>query len=212
MRISIFILMMLLSCVANAASVLEREGNIFYAGDDGVSTQLTSQHIDSNPLLSPDGQKVIFGRTTQEKAEYSEELERAIWLSDISGKEVRRILSTHHDEVPEKTLTQFNNWIFSADGKQLYFLTAAWAVSNAMHVLDLTSGKEHFVTDANDVLIIPKGKYANHLVVSKHKYFKREGSYDYYWLITPKGKEIKMVGKDKEQAERFIRKQGVKHK
>ncbi len=210
MRFYIVMLLVLFAGAANAASVREQDGNIFYVGDDGVSTQLTSQHTDTSPLLSPDGRKVVFGRTTQEKAVYSEEQEREIWLSDISGKEVRRILATLHDDAPEKTLTQFNNWIFSADGKQLYFLTVAWAVSNALHVLDLASSKEHYITDANDVLVIGKGKYANHLVVMKHKYFKREGSYDYYWLITPEGKELKMVGEDKEQAERFIRRQQTK--
>ena len=212
MRLGFMMLVLMFAGVANAASVREQDKNIVYVGDDGVSRQLTSQHIDSNPLLSPDGQTVVFGRTTQEKAVDSEELEREIWLSDISGKEVRRLLATHHDESPEKTLTQFNNWIFSADGKQLYFLTAAWAVSNALHVLDLATGKEHFITDANDVLVIGKGKYANHLVVSKHKYFKGGGSSDYYWLVTPEGREIKKVGEDDEQAERFIRKQQGKRK
>ncbi|MDD4964331.1 MAG: hypothetical protein PHI11_10495 [Gallionella sp.] len=207
MKLVLMLLVLMFAGAANAASVREQGGDIFYVGDDGISRQLTSLHADSNPLLSPDGQTVVFGRTTRQKAPDSEALERELWISDLSGKQVRRLLATHHDEVPEKTLTQFNNWIFSADGKQLYFLSAAWAVSNALHVLDMASGKEHYITDANDVLVIGRGKYANHLVVSKHKYFDGGGSSDYYWLVTPKGREIKMVGEDEEQAARFIRKQ-----
>jgi dipeptidyl aminopeptidase/acylaminoacyl peptidase len=212
MKFGFIILVLMCAGAANAASVREQGGDIFYVADDGVSTQLTSQHTDSEPLLSPDGQKVVFGRKTKEKAADSEDLESELWQSDISGKEVRRLLATHYDEVSEKTLTLFNNWKFSADGKQLYFLVAAWAVSNALHVLDMASGKEHYITDANDVLLVGKGTYANHLVVSKHKYFKEGGSSDYYWLITPEGREIKKVGEDEEQAERFIRKQQGKRK
>lgn len=195
---------------AQAASVGERDGNIFYVGDDGVSRQLTAAHIDAQPLLSPDEKKVVFLRTKPKsngnEVEVGAEIEE-LWLAEISGQPARRLLDTRIDDDPEKILSEINTPVFSADSKKLYFLTAAWAVSNALHVLDFSSGIEHFVTDANDVLVIDKGKYANHLVVMKHKYFKREGSYDYYWLITPEGKEIKMVGKDKEQAERFIRSQ-----
>ncbi len=212
MRFGFMLLVLMFAGVANAASVHEQAGNIFYVGDDGVSRQLTSLRSDSEPILSPDGQTVVFGRATRQKAPDSEELERELWIADISGKQVRRLLATHYDEALEKTLTQINNWKFSADGKQLYFLSAAWAVSNALHVLDMDSGNEHFITDADDVLVVGKGKYANHLIVSKHKYFKGGGSSDYYWLITPNGHELKMVGEDKEQAERFIQRQQGKRK
>lgn len=203
---------LLLSATTNAASVREQDGNIFYVGDDGVARQLTSAHADSTPVLSPDGQKMVYLKRKPDKSlaeDAQEEFEefRELWLSDSSGKDAHRILETRPDDDPEKNLTYFNSMKFSPDSKQLYFLTKAWATSNALHVLDLASGKEHFITDTDSVLVINKGRYANHLVVMKHKYFKRSGSYDYYWLITPQGKEIKKAGEDKEQAERFIRRQ-----
>ncbi|MDD5059457.1 MAG: hypothetical protein PHQ60_16490 [Sideroxydans sp.] len=205
-------LLVLFAGAANAASVREQDGNVFFVGDDGASRQLTSQHTDTSPLLSPNGRKVVFLRAIPKMDVNDDPQENEIWLSDISGNDAHRLLGTHPDEDIKKTLTQFNTPVFSADGQLLYFLSAAWATSNALHVLDLATGKEHFVTDANDVLVIGKGRYANHLVVMKHKYFKREGSYDYYWLITPEGKEIRKAGEDKEQAERFIRKQEINHK
>ncbi len=201
---------LLLSATTNAASVREQEGNIFHVGDDGVSWQLTSAHADSNPLLSPDGQKVVYLKKKPNKplTEDDQKYELwELWLSDIYGKDAHRLLEARPDDDPKKNLTYFNSLAFSPDSKQLYILTTAWATSNALHVLDLASGKEHFITDADDVLVISKGRYANHLVVMKHKYFKQGGSYDYYWLITPQGKELKMVGEDKPQAERFIRRQ-----
>lgn len=208
MRISILILMMLFTGVANAASVREENGDIFYVGDDGSSRKLTSRHTDNSPLLSPDGKTVVFFRSGGHRLS-GETSGNEVWLADMDGNNTRRLLEEKGGESEENFLASFNTPAFSADGKWLYFLTAAWATSNALHVLDIASGKEHFVTDANDVMVVPQGKYINHLVVMKHKYFKSEdgGSYDYYWLITPKGKEIKMVGKDRKQAERFIQRQ-----
>lgn len=207
MRLIFIALLMVFTDVASAASVYEQEGNIYYVGDDGTSKQLTFIHADSEPVLSPDGTKVVFGRMSQVKSEIDGELDREIWLSEITGKEVKLLLATHDDALPERTLTRINSWIFSADGKHLYFLSAAWAVSDALHVLNMVSGQEHYITDANDVRVIGKGKYASHLVVMKHKYFKGGGSYDHYWLITQAGVELKIVGEDKDDAERFIRKQ-----
>jgi dipeptidyl aminopeptidase/acylaminoacyl peptidase len=207
MRSIFIVLLVIFSEVASAATVHEQAGNIFYLGDDGTSKQLTFIHADSEPILSPDGRKVVFGRTSQVKSLIDDELEREIWLSDVSGNEEKLLMASHHDALPEKTLTRFNSWIFSTDGKHLYFLSAAWAVSDALHVLNMVSGQEHYLTEANDVLVIGKGKYANHLVVMKHKYFKGGGSYDHYWLITQAGVELKVIGEDKDDAERFIRKQ-----
>lgn len=210
MKPYLLLLVFLLSSMANAASVLERAGSVFYVGEDGSSRKLTDLHTDTRPILSPDGKTTAFLRMKEHQTA-SNESANEIWLTDIAGKDTRQLLEMRPDDDPGKNLAQFNSLAFSADGKQLYFLTAAWATSNALHVLDLTSGKEHFVTDANDVLVIRKGRYANHLVVMKHKYLKQGGSYDYYWLITPEGKEMIMAGENKQQAERFILRQQGKH-
>ena len=193
-----------LPATACAASVREQGGDIFYDGENGVSRQLTSLHADTEPLLVPDGQAIVYLRENPKNVASDSEQTHEIWFAATSGKDAHRLLDTKPDDAPEKNLAEFNSLAFSADGSRLYFLSAAWATSNALHVLDMSTGKEHFVTDANTVLPITQGKYAGYLVVQKHKYFKRSGSYDYYWLIAPDGKEIKLVGKTEQQLERFI--------
>jgi hypothetical protein len=194
---------LLLSATTIATSVREQEGNIFYVGDDGASRQLTSTHANTDPLLTPDGQKVVYLKNPPNKPLTEDEQKYELWelwLSDISGKDAHRILEARPDDDPEKNLSYFNSLTFSPDSKQLYILTKAWATSNALHVLDLARGKEHFITGTDDVLVISKGRYANHLVVMKHKYFKQGGSYDYYRLITLQGKEIKKSGRRRQAA------------
>lgn len=196
-----------LAGLPDVANVRERDGNIFFVGVGGVSRQLTFIHADKSPIISSDGRKVVYLRAKPKKAGGDVEQENEIWLSDISGKYAQRLLDVRPQDDVEKNLSQFNSLAFSTDGKLLYFLSAAWATSNALHVLDLKTGKEHFVTDADDVLVVGKGRYAGHLVVQKHKYFEQGGSYDCYWLVTAEGKEIKLVGDTKKQAERFVRSQ-----
>jgi len=41
---------------------------------------------------------------------------------------------------------------------------------------------------------VPKGKYAGDLIVSKHRYRLAGGSYDWFWLVSPKGMELGPVG------------------
>jgi hypothetical protein len=207
MRLCFLILIVLFAGVASAASVREQSGNIYYVGEDEVPRQLTSLHTDTNPILAPDGQKIAFLRAKPKRDASTPEQEHEIWWTETSGKNAQRLLEPKPRDAPENNLSEFNSLVFSTDGNMLYFLSAAWATSNALHVLNLSTGKEHFITDADDVLVMGKGKFATHLIVMKHKYFKQGGSFNYYWLMTPKGKEIKMVGKDREQAERFIREQ-----
>jgi len=50
--------------------------------------------------------------------------------------------------------------------------------------------KEKFVCDAHSVEVIQSGEYRGDLAVMRHKYFIGGGSYDWYWLMTPDGKEV----------------------
>ena len=79
----------------------------------------------------------------------------------------------------------------------VYFLSAAWAVSNAVHLLDLASNKQRFITDGNSLELVPVGKYRGYLIVSQHRYHKNGGSYDDFWLVSPKGKTIASLGENR---------------
>jgi hypothetical protein len=85
---------------------------------------------------------------------------------------------------------------FSSDGRKLFFETSAWATSDAIHMVDLETRKEQFVTDGNALQVVPSGEYKDHLLVTKHKYFIGGGSYDWVWLVTPDGKEVGPVGEN----------------
>lgn len=144
--------------------------------------QLTSSGKDSMAVLSSDGKQVVFVR------------DDALWFMDVTGNNAHAIVvSTENDDV-KQNLTEHNNPRFSLDSKAVYFLSAAWVTSNAVHVVDLATPKQHFVTDGNSLALVPKGKYKGYLIVSKNNYHQGGGSYEDFWLVSSKGKAIKSLG------------------
>ncbi len=195
--LAILLLSFIYVSVANAGQVTENQGNIY--GDK--AQQLTSLGRDSQPVLSPDGKQVVFVRAAAEPDNQANEL----WLMDISGNNAHAIVLGHDDEDMKKNLTALNNPLFALNGKAVYFLSAAWATSNAVHVFDLTTNKQHFVTDGNSLELVPSGKYKGYLIVSEHRYHKSGGSYEDFWLVSPQGKAIKSLGEEQEQVDAFIK-------
>jgi dipeptidyl aminopeptidase/acylaminoacyl peptidase len=190
----IFFSFISLPSLVYAAQVSEKQGNIFYDNQ-----QLTSLGKDSQPALSPDGQTIAFVRTVDNQA-------TELWLMDASGNNAHAIVLNHEDEDIKKSLSELNNPLFALDSKAVYFQSAAWAVSGAIHLIDLSTNKEHFVTDGNSLELVPSGKYKGYLIVTKHKYYKKmDGSYEDFCLVSPKGKEIKSLGEDPKKLEAFIK-------
>jgi dipeptidyl aminopeptidase/acylaminoacyl peptidase len=187
------------SAPAKAQSVLARDGNLFIKNKLGQTKKLTTSGRDSQPSLSPDGRRIAFvrgtpGQTVQTslgKAEANE-----LWLIDSDGEQPGRLVSAKEDNEPKNTLADLSSPQFSPDGHRVYFLSSAWVTSLAVHVVDIQSKVERFISPGSTIDVIQKGKYRGYLIVQMHKYFfgKRRGSYDHFWLLTPKGNEIRRIG------------------
>lgn len=165
-------------------------GNVVLAFHDGNSLILTSGHDAREAVLSLDQRLVAYVRRAGEgRADGSDD---ELWLVDSEGKNLpRRLLAPQPAEDPKANLTGFNNPAFSPDGRLIYVLTRAWVTSNAVHQVDTDSGATRFITDANSLAVVPKGRYAGHLVVQKHKYLKQGGSREAFRLVTPDGLEVR---------------------
>ncbi|MFI3189913.1 hypothetical protein BCS42_06480 [Crenothrix sp. D3] len=156
------------------------------------------QITDSQLALSPDGTQQVFIRELPNKTS-------ELWIMDASGSNAHAIVHERYDDDVKKNLTGLNTPLFSLNGKAVYFLSEAWATSNAVHVIDLSTNTQRFITDGNSLELIPHGKYQNYLIVSKHKYHDNEGgSFEEYWLVSPQGKDIKAIGESEEQVNAFI--------
>jgi hypothetical protein len=140
-----------------------------------------------------DGKKIATGSDQVDPTE--------LWQVRVDGKEPSVLVRCHDSEKPESVIGAFENLQFSTDGKLLYFVTPAWATSGAVHVVDTTNRKERYLFPGNDLKVVTSGEYKDCLLVQQHRYFIGGGSYDWFWLLKPDGKEVGPVGEDTENFE-----------
>jgi hypothetical protein len=194
----------LLALPAFAQTVSVKEGNIQFTDKSGQITALTSSGRDSEPVLAPDGKWVAFVRKVDGKKipTGSDEVDRTeLWQVRTDGKEAALLLECRESGKPDSVIAAFENVQFSANGKLVYFVTPAWATSGAVHVVDTTNRKERFVLPGNGLKVVASGEHKDCLLVQQHRYFVGGGSYDWFWLFRPDGKEVGPVGEDTENFE-----------
>ena len=208
MRIGIvFVILVVFACVpvvAHAQTVTIEGGNVFFKADSSKSAvQLTTSGKDEQATLASDGQMAAFvrrmpGKTVETALGPTEATE--LWRIRVDGTEAKRIVAGRSAAKMDSVLAGFRDPQFSSDGKRIYFLSAAWVTSAAVHVVDVKTGAEHFVCPGNSLEVLRQGHYAGHLLVSQHRYFLAGGSYDWIWLFTPDGREVGPVA-DSENAD-----------
>jgi WD40-like Beta Propeller Repeat len=203
-RLFLIPLCLAISASAFGQTVSVKDGNIQFTDKSGKTTALTSGGRDSTPVLAPDGKWVAFVRKVDGKkiATGSDEVEPTeLWQVRVDGKEPSLLAKCRDSEKMESVIGGFDNLQFSTNGKLLYFVTPAWATSGAVHVVDTTNRKERYCFPGGDLKVVPKGEYKDCLIVQQHRYFIGGGSYDWYWLLKPDGKEVGPLGEDTQNFE-----------
>jgi dipeptidyl aminopeptidase/acylaminoacyl peptidase len=198
--IAVFGLVIAFTGQAHAQKVSIRDGNVVIGTPSGEKTLTNSGH-DSEPVLSPDGKWIVFVRTIPNKnisTGSGDANANELWQIRTDSKEVTLLVRPKGGGRDENPLAGLSKPQFSANGKLVYFMSENWATSGALHVVDTTNGKEHFICPALDFEVVPSGEYRDYLLVQQHRYFLGGGSYDWFWLLRPDGKEVGPVGEDAE--------------
>lgn len=188
------------ACGASIASeprgtVAVQQGNIVYSDPSGATEVLTETGADGWPALSPDGSLLVFTRVTQDATNYDPAV-RDLWVIHLQTHEAVRLVKgkAEGDGKPEDDLADIHRPRFSPDSKTIYFMTAGWATSGAIHAVPATGGAQRFLTHGNSVDVVSQGKYKGALLVTQHRYMDPVGSWNPAVLVTPSGKQIKVVG------------------
>jgi len=175
----------------------DKKGNIFYIDARGKRTRLTTEGKDADPCLSPNGRQIAFVHRVAGKdisTGSGDASPTELRLMDIDGTHMSVLVRSAEAEKPEDVLADFTSPTFSPDGRTIFFSSAAYATSGAVHAYDTVSGAVRFVMGGNDPQVVPAGEYKGDLLVEQHRYFLGGGSYDWYWLFDPDGTEIGPVG------------------
>src|SRR3989338_29465 len=166
--------------------------------------QLTRGAKLTDLVESPDNQWIAFVKTSKKiipqscafsltTTNYADE----IWMINVNTMQKKLLVAGNPDcDNPEKTIIDPNDLQFSPDSKTLYFATSAWATSGAIHAIDSDGKNLRFITAGNEYHVVTHGKYRGDLIVNQHRYHDQGGSYDWDWLFTPQGKQIKLYRKE----------------
>ena len=156
----------------------------------------------SEPCLSPDRRHAAFikavpGVTIDTGSGSSGP--NQLWVLDTATQKAVCLVKSRSDDDMTRVLAGLSRPEFSADGREVYFQSSAWAVSDAVHAVSLATRRVRFVCDGNSFSVLRRGRYRGMLLVEKHKYHSGEGgAYDALWLVAPSGREIKRWGKEEE--------------
>jgi hypothetical protein len=186
---------------AMAGPLSVRNGNVCILVSSGELKELTASGQDGQPVLSPDGHWAVFVRTLPGQTiptGSGDSPATELWQIGVDGKHSTLLVRPRSSDKVEAVLANVSKPQFSSDGRLVFLLSDAFATSGAVHVVDTTNGKEHFVCSGSDLEVVRSGKYRDCLLVAQHRYFIGGGSYDWYFLLHSDGKEIGPVGENTE--------------
>lgn len=161
---------------------------------------LAAFNASPNYVVAPGGEPIYYVMNAQgEPTDFGDK----IVISYDENRKKRTLLEAKPDDDPQSNLGDFSRLKLSPDGKTLFFESEAWATSNAIHAIDLQTGKQHFVVGGSIACVLGGGEYQGDLLVSQHRYFVQGGSYNPLYLYTPAGKRVGIIALDDSEAPKF---------
>jgi len=185
----------------SAASRVEtRKGAVCLIAPGGTASKLTEGPNDSAPMLSSDGQQVVYVRS-RVLAEPDPTFE--IRVHNVTVGTDRSVLRSPISIRGEK-YSEIGRPQFSADGKTIYFLFNWSVTTHGLARFDMKTGEVKFVMPAFEFYSVVRGKYGGDLVVQQRRAKLATGYYYLYYLYTPDGKEIGVVGENQADVDLFL--------
>jgi hypothetical protein len=193
-------------------SVSESQGSIYLTEPGGLQRRLTSSGQDFDASLSPDGRTVAFARKTPGSPCPLESdclPATTLWTVNLSERplEPRLVFSGPvrgaTGEAIEPMFTHLFSPQLSPNGRYLYFLVNYSTTSNAIYRFDLKTKKAEFISTGNGYRIVASGHCQGFLIASIRKSTLSLRIFYWYWLLTPEGKEVGLIGPDDADADSF---------
>jgi dipeptidyl aminopeptidase/acylaminoacyl peptidase len=180
-------------------------GNIYYSSPGRPQRQLTSNGGDSDPSLSPDGNKVAFVRR---KGIGARQEGTQVWIIDLKAASRPSLLLDSPLTIAGETHSSFSKPQFSPDDMKVFALIdygdPAHATTQAAISVDVQTKVVHFVAPALDLRVVLTGAYEGDLIIQQRRPKVGQGYYFWYYLFDQSGKELGIIGQDGKAVENFI--------
>lgn len=174
-----------------------KAGRLYVVGTTGKAAPLPGFSKVKDAVLSPDGTRIAFIKGTAGKAIPTGGRTGSadqLWLVDANGAHPTLLAAAKNAPDVKNILAGLTAPCFSPSGQAIYFLSQAYAVSDAVHVVDLRTRAVRFVCPGNTVEVVSKGVFKGDLIVQQHRYFAGGGTFDWYWIVDARGKDVNPIG------------------
>jgi hypothetical protein len=182
-------------------TVSVKSGSILFHPSKAKAYFVTHTGHDHDPALSPDEKWVTFVRdiptkkdTLSPSSAVVSEVANELWVIGTDGKNPQRLVTYGKNQ--SYSVSMIHHPQFFPNNQDIAFEAALAVVEGGIYRVNRVTHQLHLITRGNSLEVIPVGKYKNYLIVQRHKYFLAGGSYDWYWLINPQGKEIDPIGEE----------------
>jgi hypothetical protein len=186
-----------------AQRVEERDGSIYLIGQSGAITKITEGNNDSSPALSADRAKVVYLRTYASNEPGSDGSLSEIRCYQVSTRRDQSILRAP-TVIDGQRYFGFGSPQFSADGLQVFFLFDWSVTTHGLASVGLRTRSVKFLMPAVTFFSVLRGKYAGNLVVQQRRPKLSTGFFYLYYLFSPAGKELGVVGENQFDVDLFL--------
>jgi len=207
----LLVLVLLLSSEAllQSQQVEVRGGNVYYTDARGHTIRVTGSGVDHDAALSPDGRTIVFVRDTSVPARFEEPAndhptQRQIWIASTNGSDAPRLVFSQTVVLKDwSEYVSFSAPTLSPDNRFVYFSIPLSATEGGLIQLDINTKQTLLLTSALTYWVIGTGPFEGDLVVQVKKPLD-DGFSRYYWLISPEGRELGLVGESELEVQEFL--------
>jgi hypothetical protein len=201
---TLLILVVGIGCPSFAQSAESRNGSIYLIDKSGRESRLTESGQDAEPNLSAKGDQVAYVRTRPSTEAGADGAVSEIRVHNvISGTD--EIVLQGPAVIDGKQYYGFGHPQFAPDARKVFFLFNWAATTHGLASLDPGTHEVKFLMPAVAFpAVVLHGKYTGDLVVQQRRPKLGVGYYLLYYLFTPDGKEIGVVGDKEFDVEIFL--------
>jgi hypothetical protein len=123
-----------------------------------------------------------------------------LWIRENSSGKETKLIRGRYNRDPKKTIAGIHDPCFSPDEKEVFFTSAAYATSDTVQRVNISTKDVKYVSDGSLLSIVPSGKYKGLCLVYRSLIkFEAQGETlgrdSYLWLVSPTRGPLVEIGR-----------------